>query len=226
MRKFWTHDEQERLRQLYPDTPTGQLCEVFGATEKQVYSKAKRMGLRKSDQYMQAHVWSHLAEGWQAGVKTRFQPGQVSWNKGTKGVCGQHPNSRKTQFKRGEMVGAAQHNYKPIDSLRITKDGYLEQKVTDDHPVPARRWVAVHRLVWEREHGPVEPGHIVTFKPGKKTVVFEQITVDCLEMISRQENARRNYIERYPRELRQLIQLRGVLNRRINHVEKHQPSQD
>jgi len=61
-----------------------------------------------------------------------------------------------TQFKKGDRLGAAQHNYVPIGSLRVSKDGYLERKVTDDPSfVPNRRWVSVHRLVWEAAHGPV-----------------------------------------------------------------------
>jgi hypothetical protein len=43
------------------------------------------------------------------------------------------------------------------------------------------------------------------------------ITLGRLELISRAENMRRNsYHTRYPKEVAQLIQLRGALNRQIN----------
>jgi len=76
------------------------------------------------------------------------------------------PNSG--QFKKGEMRGAAQHNYVPIGTLRYSKDGYLERKVTDDpNLVPARRWVGEHRLIWEAAHGPIPAGHVVVFLDGR-----------------------------------------------------------
>jgi hypothetical protein len=72
------------------------------------------------------------------------------WNRGTRVTCGTHPNWQRAQFKKGCMSGAAQHNYVPTGLERLSKDGYLERKVTDDHPVPARRWVGVHRPVGSR----------------------------------------------------------------------------
>jgi hypothetical protein len=37
-----------------------------------------------------------------------------------------------------------------------------------------RNWVAVHRLVWEQAHGPVPPGHIVVFRPGRHTTDLDE----------------------------------------------------
>jgi len=99
-----------------------------------------------------------------------------------------------------------------------TQDGYLERKVTDDPSfVPNRRWVSVHRLVWEAAHGPVPQGHAVVFLPGRRTADLASITLDGLELVSRAELMRRNsYHTRYPKEVAQLIQLKGALNRKIN----------
>ena len=75
----------------------------------------------------------------------------------------------RTSFKKGTMAGAAQHNYVPIGTERVSKDGYRERKVTDDpNLVPARRWVGVHRLVWEQENGPIPDGHVIVFLDGDK----------------------------------------------------------
>jgi len=71
------------------------------------------------------------------------------------------------RFKRGTLNGAAARNYVPIGSLRWSKDGYLERKVTDDPSLwPARRWVGEHRLMWEAAHGPIPDGHVVVFLDG------------------------------------------------------------
>ena len=121
------------------------------------------------------------------------------------------------------MSGAAQHNYVPIGSLRVTKYGSLERKVTDDPSLyPARRWRPVAHLVWEAEHGPIPSGHVVRFKPGMHTIEEAEITLDRLECITLAENMRRNTLHRYPTEIVDAIRARAVLNRRINRVQKHQ----
>ena len=93
---------------------------------------------------------AHIAE---AGARYRFNPGSAAWNKGIPGSTGNHPNTKRTQFKKGRARGEAR-NYQPIGTLRIL-DGILQRKVTDDPALyPSRRWVAVHRLVWEAVNGP------------------------------------------------------------------------
>jgi hypothetical protein len=165
------------------------------------------MGLKKSERF--------LAEN-----TGRIKPGQTPWNKGVKGSTGTQAGCRATQFKPGRNPSEAR-NYRPVGSLRITKDGYLEQKVTDDQGIyPARRWVAFHRIVWERENGNVPHGHIVVFRPGMLTTDPEMVAVDRLECITRSENMLRNTYHRYGKEVAQLIQLRGVITRKIREKEK------
>ena len=129
----------------------------------------------------------------------------------------------ETQFKKGEMSGAAQHNYVPIGSLRLTRDGILERKITDDPSIyPARRWRPVARLVWESVYGPIPPRHMVVFKPNMHTTVEAEITIDRLECLSRAEHMKRHTLHNYPKDIVCAIQMRGALNRRISHVQKHQ----
>ena len=105
----------------------------------------------------------------------------------------------------------------PIGTTRGKPDGYLYRKVTDDLSLAKnRRWTPVHRLVWEAEHGSVPEGHTVAFKPGRKTTEIALITVDALELLSRAELMQRNHYQRYPKEVAQLIQLKGALSRQIN----------
>ena len=132
---------------------------------------------------------------------------------------------RRTQFKKGSMSGAAQHNYVPIGSYRLSKDGYLEQKTNDDHPVPARRWVAVHRLVWEAANGPIPEGHVVGFLPGRRSNVLEKITLDALELISRGELARRNHPRSRDPDLAKLVQLKGAITRQVNRIAREAQEQ-
>jgi hypothetical protein len=152
--------------------------------------------------------------GIKSGRSGCFYPGQSRVpGSGAKG-----PN--RTSFKPGRPANEAR-NYLPIGSTRISKDGYIERKVTDDPGLyPARRWVAEHRLVWEREVGPIPPGHIVVSRSGRHSTDVSEITIDKLECISKAENMRRNTVHNYPQPIPQLVQLRGALIRTINQRRK------
>lgn len=219
MSNSWSCADLACLRELYPNSTAKTIAQKLNKPVHSIYKKAADLGIKKS-----AAFFSSPASGRLDGIKGesgRFKSGQTPWNKGRP-----HPSTGRsvdTQFKKGKMSGAAQHNYVPIGATRITRDGALERKVTDDPALyPARRWVSVARLVWEQAHGPIPEKHVVRFLPGMATTVEEEITLDRLECISLAENMRRNTLHRYPKEITDVIRARGVLNRRINHVQKHQ----
>ena len=218
-RRAWTAVELELLRRNYPDSRTDDLAAALDRTLTTVYQKAIKMGLRKSEAYLATDNACRIQRGRQSEAMkaSQFKPGQASWNKGLRGVVGVQEACRATQFKKGRPANEAR-NYLPIGSLRISKDGYLERKVTDDPSVyPARRWVAVHRLVWLDAHGPVPDGHVVIFKPGMRTTVEAEVIVDRLDLVTRQELMRRNSVHTvYPPEVARLVQLNGALKRQIN----------
>lgn len=161
-RRKWRQAEEAAVAKFYPSTPTKVIAAAVGRSESAVYQLARRLGLKKSDAYF-ASAEAGRIDGTR-GEACRFPKGHEPWNKGTSFTAG--GRSAETRFKKGCMSGAAQHNYAPIGSTRLSKDGYLERKTNDEHPVPARRWVAVHRLVWEAAHGPIPPKYVVVFKPG------------------------------------------------------------
>jgi hypothetical protein len=227
-RRFWTPAEIEKLTREYPDRSTAALASEIGCTESRVYAKAAELGLHKSAEFMESDRSGRIQRGRRDPrmVATQFKAGHTTWNSGTKGLTGTHPNCRRTQFKKGSMSGAAQHNYQPIGTLRLSKDGYLEQKVTDDHPVPARRWVGMHRLVWEAANGPVPRGHVVCFLPGRRSAELEKITLDAVELVSRAELARRNHPRSRDPELAKLVQLKGAITRQVNRIAREAQEQE
>jgi len=113
---------------------------------------------------------------------------------------------KETQFRKGQHP----HNWRRIGSTRISKDGYLQRKVTDTG-YPPSDWVGEHILIWRTARGDVPIGHAVVFKDGDRT----HIALDNLEMISRRELMARNTVHNLPGELKEVIHLKGLLNRQI-----------
>ena len=221
VKRPWTQADIDAVRARYPNEPTKRIADDLGRSERAVYSQAGLMRIKKTAVYLAGPDSGRLSARDTRGGGARFKPGNVSWNKGVKGSTGTHPNCKRAWFKKGELCGAAQHNYTPVGSERVNKDGLLVRKVTDDPSVaPKHRWMPVSRLVWEQAHGQIPRGHAVAFKEGQRTADAAQITLDRLELVSRAELMRRNTIHRYPKEIARLAQLRGVLNRVINNRSK------
>ena len=216
-RRPWTADEIETVRLNYTAWPNFLIAYLIDRSESAVHNMGFKLGLEKTAAFFKnplAHLWNGTEHP--ASVASRIKPGNVPANKGKKMPKGWSPGRMaETQFKKGRPACEAR-NYVPIGSLRLSKDGYLEQKVTDDHPVPARRWVAVHRLVWEAANGAIPQGHKVAFKPGAFTNVREEITTDRIELVSFAEMMRRNTRHNLPKEISLAIQAKAVLTRAIN----------
>jgi len=51
---YWTEDDLKLLSKLYPDTITDELAQRFGRSAGSVKTKARQLGLRKSDSYLKA----------------------------------------------------------------------------------------------------------------------------------------------------------------------------
>lgn len=215
-RWIWTDAQRETLRRLYPKLCDESIAQGIGCTVSQARLEAKKLGLKKSPEFF-AKQHALLAS---IGELSRFKTGTTPPNKGKRMPGLAIGRMGETQFKKGRAAQEA-CNYVPIGSTKICRDGYLQRKVTDDQSLASvRRWVAVHRLVWEAANGPIPKGFMVAFK-GERTTVEEEITVDRLELISRAENARRNRMwTNYPPEVCDLIVRRGALNRRIRRLER------
>ncbi len=217
-RRRWTADEDETLRINFPMWPAFLIGHLVGHSTSSVYQRAARLGIEKHPDHWRnpmAYLWNATTHP--NTIAARFKPGTVPPNKGLRRPGWAPGRMGETQFKKGRPAQEAR-NYRPIGSLRISRDGDLECKVNDDHPVTTRRWIAVHRLVWEAAHGPIPAGHVVRFRAGMKTTDPDLITLDRLELLSMAENMRRNSLHNYPKEITRAIQLRGALNRQINRL--------
>ncbi|MGH6627618.1 MAG: HNH endonuclease signature motif containing protein [Burkholderiaceae bacterium] len=210
-RRPWTPDAIELLVALYPDNSTADIARRLGRAAGSCYQKAAALGLKKSAAFYASERAGRIQRGRQDPrmIASQFKPGLQPWNKGAHYRAG--GRSAETRFKKGRRP----QTWQPVGSLRINTDGYLDRKVSD---TGRRDWVAVHRLVWQEAHGPIPAGHIVVFRPGRRSTVLEQITADALECITRAELARRNHPSSKSPELARLVQLKGAITRQVNRI--------
>src|SRR5690606_27234295 len=102
---------------------------VLNRSVSSIYDMSKILGLSKSAEFL-AGPQSGRTDG-KRGKSARFPKGHVPANKGLRRPGWAPGRMAETQFKKGSMSGAAQHNYVPIGTTRLSKDGILERKVTD-----------------------------------------------------------------------------------------------
>lgn len=160
-------------------TPQNELARLFN----------ERFGTDRTGDNMKSFRSNHKLD---SGLTGQFRKGQQSWNKGKKWddfmSKEAQANSRKTCFKKGQLPG----NTYPVGAERITKDGYVQVKVTDEfngkNGLSRKNWVLKQRLVWEEHHGPIPKDHIIIFLDGN----IQNFDIDNLACISMAENARLN----------------------------------
>lgn len=114
--------------------------------------------------------------GWMTGRTGCYEKGNIPHpDAGAKG-----PN--KTTFKEGSRP----HNWRPVGSTRLSKDGYIEVKT--DEP---KKWMNLHVVNWEAENGKVPDGFCVSLLDGDK----ENTDIGNLELISRNESLQINQLQ-------------------------------
>lgn len=225
-RTLWTPQMDATLRRLYANHSAAECAAQMRLGVSAIYSRAGQLNLRKTPEWIAQRTRQRWQDGrHEASRGSQFQPNAAPFNKGIRQAewmpAASLEKCRRTQFRKGQMSGAAQRNWVPVGTEKV-REGQLCRKVTDSAAIyPAARWVPVTRLVWESAHGPIPPGHLVRFRDGMATTRRESITLDRLELVTRAENMRRNSRHtRYPPELNAVLQLKGALTRKINNRSK------
>lgn len=158
-RHIWTDEEKEYLKSIVNDY-TGE-------------DIAKLMSDKFNYDFDVTQIRSAIARyKLRIGIETKFQKGNIPWNKGTKGkgIC--KPN--KGSFKKGHEAFL---NSKPLYSEIVDEHGYIRVKVAE------RKWVLKHRLIYEQHHGKIEEGYRVMFADTDKT----NFDIDNLILVNARE---------------------------------------
>jgi hypothetical protein len=202
-RRFWSSDELDQLHSRYRHEPSDVIATDMGRTVEQVYNKAWSLGLKKSDEYMASDAACRLHRGDNVGMQSRFKPGKPAWNRGTRFNAG--GRSAETHFQPGQ----APSNILPVGFIRTNGDGYLDIKTAPG----ARKWVPLHRWNWMQAHGDYPAaGMALIFKDGNRL----NCDITNLELVTRAELMKKNTVHNLPKELVEVIQLRGAIHRQIN----------
>jgi hypothetical protein len=154
-----------------------EVCEYIHANAKGIGPKemTERINKMFNTQYTQSQLKSFYANhNITSGLDGRFKKGNISHNKGKKGLY--IPGSEKGWFKKGHIA----MNRKPVGSERIDTDGYTMIKTAEPNT-----WRQKHKVIWEAQHGKVPSGYMLTFLDCNK----RNITLDNLAIISTAESA-------------------------------------
>ena len=204
----WTQQEMDILSRMYPDHFAGEIAEILGRNVSSVYRKAKALGLKATPEKISRS--GRMSANNPRVIAARFTKGHVPANKGKRMRPETYAKVSRTMFKKGNTPV----NHREVGSERVNVDGYIEVKVAEPN-----RWRLKHRVVWEQHNGEIPKGHNIQFK--------NHNPLDCgienLYLISRADQmARENsFYARYPKELQEVIHLKGVVNRAIHKAQRN-----
>lgn len=139
----------------------------------------KRFNTNFSVNQIKAYKHNHCLS---SGLTGHFEKGHMPMNKGRPMSKELYEKTKHTMFKKGNIPA----NRSPIGTEKERADGYVWVKVQDGQL--NKNWKLKHVCVWEREHGPLPKGKVVTFLDGN----VRNFNIDNLKAIDKATNARLN----------------------------------
>lgn len=215
-RRLFTASEIAYVCEHFANTQTKKIAKALDRTEYAVSNLALRLGLKKSNEYLQTPDAGRIQKGERIGVNTEFRKGLIPANKGKKlhefmskeGI----ERSKATRFKKGNVPPQAKGHYDGEVSIRKCKGRpykYIRLKMG--------KWRELHRVLWEEAYGPIPKGYNIQFKDSNPL----NCVLENLYMISRKKQlSMNNSIHRFPPELKKTIRTLNKLKRKIQHYEK------
>jgi hypothetical protein len=190
MREYWTIEQLDLLREIYPEIHSKKVAEMLGKRQAQVAAKASSLKLKKSAAFFASPESGRINKNNDIGASTRFYKNGPGWNKGKKMVDYMSPENIEKTKKGHFKKGIDPHNTVPVGFERISKDGYIEVKFqhTKGAGSKNRNFEFKHRLMYVEHYGPIPEGMIVTIEGGDKI----NFNPGDLVLKSRKENMLQN----------------------------------
>lgn len=208
MKGKWTQEEIDILSRLYPNHYAREIAGILGRGISSIYCKAQALGIESSREKIQRAGYEVSKSP--ASIASRFPKGHNPVNKGKRVSPETYAKIQPTMFKKGQNPV----NHRDVGSERVNVDGYIEIKVAEPN-----RWRLKHRVIWEQVNGAIPKGFNVQFKNHNS----QDCRIENLYLISKAEQmAKENsFWAKYPKEIQELIHLKGVVNRAIHKAEKN-----
>ena len=187
--KAWTDHERVIMRTLFPHNNTEVIAKVLDRGYKSVCSQAYKMGIHKDPRFLKSDLSGRMNHCRGYGLDFRFKKGHIPANKGKKMTDYLTPDKLekicKNQFKKGSIP----KNHKPVGSIRLDKkDNFILIKIQEG----LRNWKHLHRVIWEKNNGPIPKGHVIRFKDGD----HGNFDIQNLIMVTRIENMKMNSVHK------------------------------
>ena len=208
MRGKWTQEEIDTLTRMYPNHYAREIAGILGRGISSIHCKANSLGLESSLEKIQRVGYETSKSP--ASIAKRFLKGSVPLNKGKKVSPEVYSKIQPTMFKKGRTPV----NHRDVGAERVNVYGYIEIKVSEPNS-----WRLKHRVMWEQVNGTIPRGYNVQFKNHNPL----DCRIENLYLISKAEQmAKENsFYAKYPKEIQEIIRLKGVVNRAIHKVEKN-----
>ena len=208
MKGKWTQQEIDTLTRMYPNHYAREIADILGRGISSIHCKANSLGLESSLEKIQRAGYETSKSP--ASIAARFQKGSVPPNKGKKVSPEVYSKIQPTMFKKGRTPV----NHRDVGAERVNVYGYIEIKVSEPNT-----WRLKHRVMWEEVNGAIPNGYNVQFKNHNPL----DCRIENLYLISKAEQlAKENsFYAKYPKEIQEIIRLKGVVNRAIHKAEKN-----
>lgn len=169
----WTAAEKDILRQWYEQNGSD-FCDTI---------IEKRLGWRRGGRNVMQKAWK-MGLRYKGPKRGVFKKGHATFNKGKKMPAEVREKVKRTMFKKGNLP----HNTKPAGhdiAIRTDNRGVKNLHIR----LGLGKWEYLARHTWRSFYGEIPAGHIVTFKDGDTM----NCRIENLQLMSRADNARRNY---------------------------------
>lgn len=193
-----TKEQEQFIKDNYLNIPLKTLGKMLGCTAHPINSRLKKWGLEIPNEVILRRK-----------IDSVFKKGNVPLNKGKKQVDYMSleviERTKKTRFKKGQEP----HNSNFDGHERITKDGYVEIRVSKGN------YRLKHIIEWEKENGLLPENHCLRCINGDKT----NTDSSNWKLISRIENMYQNSKHDYPKEIIPSMVLITKINNKLKTIE-------